>query len=75
MAANVAGNFRSDWGISITGYAASTKDVSRPFIFYCITCHGKVIDSGRIASPKKEGWLSQRYFVEKVLARFGEIIS
>lgn len=75
MAANVAGNLRADWGISITGYAASTKDVSQPFVFYCITCHGKVIDSGRIVSSKKEGWLSQRFFVEKVLVRFGEIIS
>lgn len=73
MARAVAGNFSADWGISVTGYAASTKEIPEPYAIYSISYRGELKDTGRIESTQ-EGWLSQKHYVTVILEQFAMLL-
>jgi PncC family amidohydrolase len=53
MALGASSLFNCDWGIAITGYASPVpeKNIRDLFACFAISCHNKVIATGKINSP------------------------
>jgi nicotinamide mononucleotide (NMN) deamidase PncC len=68
--------FTSHWGIGITGYASLVPalNVKKPFAFYAIAYNNNVLFYDRINSIKKQGRLSQEYFVHEALKSFSHLL-
>ncbi len=76
MALNVCDLFVSDYGIGITGYAATVpeKNINELFAYYAIAASGKILDSGKIITSAEEGLPAQLFYVNQVLVIFNKTI-
>lgn len=76
MAINVCNLFVSDYGIGITGYAATLpeKNINELFAYYAIAARGKILDSGKIITAEEEGLPAQLFYVNQVLKIFNQTI-
>lgn len=76
MAINVCNLFVSDYGIGITGYAATLpeKNINELFAYYAIAARGKILDSGKIIAAEEEGLPAQLFYVNQVLKIFNQTI-
>jgi nicotinamide-nucleotide amidase len=72
LATGVCSLFHSDWGIGITGYAATLpeKDVYDLYAFYSFSFRGEIIHSRKIISDKKDPEQVQRFYVSAVIDDF-----
>lgn len=63
--------FSSDWGVGITGYAATMPEqgVDELYAYYAVYYNDELKDSGRISGGKEEGLKAQLQFVHTVLER------
>jgi nicotinamide-nucleotide amidase len=61
--------FNSDWGIGITGYAATLpeKDVYDLYAFYSFCFRGQILHSKKIVADKKEPEEVQHFYVTMLL--------
>jgi len=76
MALSVAQLFVADYGIGITGYAAPVpeKGIDRLFAYYAVALNGAILDSGRIAAPKKDALEVQLFYAAAVLEKFKSLL-
>jgi nicotinamide-nucleotide amidase len=76
MSANVCNLFLSDYGISITGYAATMpeKNMNELFAFYSISLKDKILRSGKINATTEEGLPAQLFYVNEVLKICNELM-
>lgn len=76
MATQVCTLFRSDWGISITGFAAPVPESSQQlYAFYAIVHSGKVLRSGRVVPVGEDPFSIQRWYVNEVLNILAEAMN
>ena len=77
MSLQVCALFTSDYGIGITGYAATApeKNINDLFAFYAISFRGKVLLSEKIFTGKEEGLPAQLFYVDTVLRKLDEHIN
>jgi len=70
MAMNCAGNFKSNWGIGITGYATPVKESgNKLFAYYAICCNGQILAEDKIVAVKGTPRNTQIYYVNAVLEK------
>jgi nicotinamide-nucleotide amidase len=75
MAIHASQLFKSDWGISITGYATPVPDSgNKLFCYYSIAFRGKVKAKGKMVPKKKKSDEVQEEYAERVVKRFGGLI-
>lgn len=76
MAKEVNGLFISDYGISVTGYAARMpeKDINDLFAFFSIAFKKKTILSGRLTSDEAEGIDAQIDFTNQVMSKLEYVL-
>ena len=76
LAIGVCSLFRSNWGIGITGYAATLpeKSVYDLFAFYSFCYQGEIKYSKRIVAEKKDPEEVQRFYVAQLIDDFLERI-
>ncbi|PZF71279.1 CinA family protein [Taibaiella soli] len=74
LALAVAGRFLSDYGIGITGYAASVpeKGIEALFAYYAIAFHGIIIDAGKLEAKQAEALQVQLFYTDAVLKILSE---
>ena len=72
LSKNVCGMFVSDYGIGITGYAATIpeKDINELFSYYSICFNNEIIESGMIKTNVQQGFPAQLYFTTTLLQKF-----
>ena len=76
MAAKVNKLFISDFGISITGYAARMPEqgVNSLFAFFAIVQKQEILLCKKITSDKDEGVDAQADFTNQVILKFQELL-
>ncbi|MBC7902450.1 MAG: CinA family protein [Gemmatimonadaceae bacterium] len=76
MARGICERFHSDYGIGITGYAATIpeKNVDELFAFFAIAKGAEILKSGKFSSEKKEPIDVQIDYTDRVLKEFSEIL-
>ncbi|HMD01221.1 MAG TPA: CinA family protein [Ferruginibacter sp.] len=75
MALATAEQFRSDWGISITGYATPVPESgNKLFCFFSITYKNKVKLKGKITHKKDDPVQVQLDYVVEILKKFRGIL-
>ena len=76
MSKHVCNLFLSDYGIGITGYAATLpeKNINDLFAYYSISLKEKIIESGKITADTEEGLPAQLFYIEHVLKVFKKLI-
>lgn len=75
MAKEVCNQFKSTWGIGITGYAtAEPVSNNKVFAFYAIAHKGKIKAKGKINLPKVEPTDVQLFYTNKVISRLKQIV-
>jgi PncC family amidohydrolase len=68
MAANVCILFKSNWGLSITGYATPTKETSdKIFAYFSIACNNKIILAKKIIPQNTEPFAVQLEYAQTLL--------
>lgn len=69
MVLGVCKLFSSDWGVSITGYAAPVPElnINRLFAFYAIAFQGRVIQSKKITAAVQSPLKVQVHYTNEVL--------
>ena len=77
MAAQVNQLFISDFGISITGYAAQMPEqgINDLFAFFAIAQKQKILLCNKITSNKQEGVDVQIDFTNQVITKFHELLN
>ena len=76
MSKNVCHLFLSDYGIGITGYAATMpeKNINDLFAYYSISLKEKIIESGKITTDAEEGLPAQLFYIDQVLKIFKKLL-
>ena len=76
MSKHVCNLFLSDYGIGITGYAATMpeKNINDLFAYYSISLKDEIIKSGKITTDIEEGLPAQLFYVDEVLKIFEKLI-
>jgi PncC family amidohydrolase len=76
MSQHVCNLFLSDYGIGITGYAATMpeKNINELFAYYSISLKEEIIESGKIITDAEEGLPAQLFYVDHVLTIFKKLI-
>lgn len=76
MALGVCKLFSSDWGTSITGYAATVPElnINRVFAFYAIAFRGEIIQSKKITASIQSPLKVQVHFTNQVLMHLRKVI-
>ena len=76
LSKNACKMFLSDYGIGITGYAATVpeRDINELFAYYAICFKDKILQSGKIETDKEEGLPVQLYYTETVLKKFNDLL-
>jgi PncC family amidohydrolase len=76
MSKHVCNLFLSDYGIGITGYAATMpeKNINDLFAYYSISLKEKIIESGKITTDAKEGLPAQLFYIDYVLKIFKKLL-
>jgi len=75
MALKVAENFKSDWAISITGYATPVPESGKKlFCYYSIVFRGTQKAKGKITHSKSEAMDVQLHYVNTLLANLEKLI-
>lgn len=76
MSKNVCNLFLSDYGIGITGYAATLpeKNITRLFTFYAVSLKDKILESGKITADTEEGLTTQLFYCNSVLKILNELL-
>ena len=75
MAVNVCELFRSNWGISITGYSTPVKESNDKLFAYFTIVHNNKIQAARKIIPKcKDPFAVQMEYTNIVLQRFRELM-
>jgi hypothetical protein len=71
MAIQVSKLFNSDWGVSITGYAAPVPElgIKKIFAYYAISYHNRPQEIKRIDAPKLKGLNAQLFYTNRVIER------
>jgi PncC family amidohydrolase len=74
MAWEVANSFCSNWGISITGYAAPVPElkIAHCFAFFSFSFNGTVVLTERIETQEKNQERVQRIYIDHILKVFAE---
>ena len=72
MSKNVCTMFLSDYGIGITGYAATIpeKNVNELFAYYSICLNNEILESGILKTNTEQGLPAQLYYTQTVLEKF-----
>jgi nicotinamide-nucleotide amidase len=72
MSLHVCTLFTSDYGISVTGYAARMpeKNVNSLYAFYAITEKNKIVMCGKMETNVEEGLPAQLFYMNEVLKIF-----
>ena len=74
MAIQVAEEFRSDWGISITGYATPVPESNNKlYSYFSISYHGKIKAKGKIVPKKKQPMDVQIEYVNVLLKKISSL--
>ena len=76
MANQVRQMFLSNFGISITGYAAPVPEIGIEdvYAFYSISYNGDEVKSGKLESTVLDSVEVQLYFTNKVIAAFHDVL-
>ncbi len=76
MSKHVCNLFLSDYGIGITGYAATMpeKNINDLFAYYSISLKDKIIESGKITTNAEEGLPAQLFYIDYVLKTLKKLI-
>ncbi len=75
MAKEVCNQFKSTWGIGITGYATPERSSrNKVFAFYAISYRGKINAKGKINIAKAEPMDVQLYFANKTIGKLLQLI-
>lgn len=75
MALHACLMFRSDWGISVTGYAAPVPESDDAlFAYYAIAYKGAVLQKKKLQSGVKAPQEIQFFYVEKILKDFYSLL-
>ena len=70
MAVNVCELFRSNWGLSITGYATPVKQANNKlFAYFTIVHNGKILTAKKIIPKCKDPFAVQLEYTSFVLHR------
>lgn len=77
MAIGVADKFQSDWGVSITGYAAPVPEagVFKLFSFYSFAYKGKCISTSLLLCGQKSQKDAQYYYATMVIQNLKNYLS
>jgi nicotinamide-nucleotide amidase len=77
MALGVSDIFSSDWGVSITGYAAPVPELNIKSVFahYSIAFKGEIIESKKLMTDLSSAMEVQIYYANKVLARLATVVN
>ena len=71
MAMAVATNFRSDWGLAVTGYATPAPESDgKLFAFYAICFRGKLLARGKINGGDRSPFKVQQHYADTVLRKW-----
>jgi nicotinamide-nucleotide amidase len=71
MAIAVSTNFRSDWGLAITGYATPAPESGgKLFAYYAIIFQGKLKAKGKITAANLSPARVQQYYTDTVLKKW-----
>lgn len=75
MALNVCTMFRSDWGISVTGYAAPAPEAdNKLFAYYAIAYQGKIVKHAKLNPVMQHPAEVKNAYIEGILKGFHTII-
>jgi len=71
MATNICTQFKSDWGLGITGYAAPVPESdNKLFAYYAAAYKGEVVFCKRVDAFKDETLTVQLFYVNELLKDF-----
>jgi nicotinamide-nucleotide amidase len=70
MAINVCELFQSDWGLSVTGYAAPVQESdNKLFAFISVAAHGKLLFVRKIISPTQAPPRVQQLYLSELMQK------
>ena len=75
MALQICTMFHSDWGISITGYAAPVPESDNHlFAYYTLVCKGEILEEGKLEPVVTDPMDVKLYYVNALLKKLTALI-
>lgn len=75
MALHVCDLFKSDWGLSVTGYSSPVPESGQAlFAYYAISFQNKILEEGKIDPAGKESVEAQLHYVNKMVRSLARLL-